>query len=97
MHPRCQSRTPQIVTASAQPSTRARPSTIIILPRYTSIARGKKHLDERFICIDQMQFLAYLTDIIAAHALSFRPSQSQANGRRGTSNVNMFPILLSTL
>ena len=63
MHPRCQSRTPQIVTASAQPSTRARPSTIIILPRYTFI---KEHLDERFICIDQVQFLAYLTDIIAA-------------------------------
>lgn len=26
----------------------------------------RKHLDERFICIDQVQFLAYLTDIIAA-------------------------------
>ena len=93
MHPRYQSRTPQIVTrARINPSIKPSSFTPIHLHR-----QRKKHLDERFICIDQMQFLAYLTDIIAAHALSFRPSQSQANGRRGTSNVNMFPILLSTL
>jgi len=74
---------PRIITTPTR-AVWTHPSTIIYLDTPSSKNTSMSDLPHR----PNPDFLAYLTDIAA---LPFRPSQSQANGRRRKSNVNFFP------
>ena len=89
MHPRCKSLNPQPVQSSSphSPPSHPRARSTHHHPPFQPDPRRNTSMSD-LPHRPNPDFLAYLTDIAA---LPFRPSQSQANGRRRKSNVNFFP------